>query len=60
MRNKEHYNDPTPRDAVRRDDRETARFHKLLKTIYSICDFAGFSIEERIVLRDNRTGRIWK
>lgn len=36
------------------------RFRKLLRTIFYICDIAGFRIEERIVLTDKRTGRTWK
>ena len=36
------------------------RFKKLLKTIYALCELSDFHIEERIVLRDMRTGHIWR
>ena len=39
---------------------EEERFRKLLRTIFYICDLAGFKIEDRIVLVDKRTGRVWK
>lgn len=36
------------------------RFKKLLKTIYSLCELSDFHVEDRIVLRDMRTGQIWR
>ena len=36
------------------------RFDKLLRTIFYICDVAGFRIEGRITFVDKKTGRIWK
>lgn len=36
------------------------RLKKLLKTIYAMCELADFHLEERIVLRDMRTGKIWR
>ena len=36
------------------------QFKKLLSTIFYICDLAGFHIEERIVVRDKKTGEIWR
>lgn len=41
-------------------DNESLRFKKLLSAIFYICDCAGFHIEERIVLKDKRTGKVWK
>ena len=35
-------------------------FDKLLRTIFYICDVAGFRIEGRITFVDKKTGRIWK
>jgi len=46
--------------AIKNIDKENERFHKLLRTIFYICDIAGFKIEGRIVLVDKKTGRIWK
>ena len=53
------YNDPTAYKAIQKVDKESERFHKLLNTIFYICDLAGFHVEGRIVLRDKETGRIW-
>ena len=40
------------------DDDE--RFHKLLNMLFDICKLSGFHIEERVVIKDMRTGRIWR
>lgn len=53
-------NDPTAYEAIKKVDKEEARFRLLLDTIFSICELSGFHIEERIVIRDKRTGRIWR
>ena len=45
---------------VRRVDEETERFNRVIHIIKSICDMAGFSVENRIVLKDNNAGRIWR
>lgn len=37
-----------------------AKFKKLISTILYICNLAGFHVEERIVLRDKRTGKVWR
>lgn len=42
------------------EDREKERLHKLLATIFSICELSDFYIEERIVVRDKRTGKVWR
>lgn len=36
------------------------RFHKLLNTIFTICELAGFHIEGRIAIKDCKTGKIWR
>ena len=65
-RNSEGYLDPTAYEALRNIERsipseeEDLRFHKLLHTIFYLCELAGFQIEGRIVLRDKHTGRVWK
>lgn len=62
-KNSEGYMDMTPYEATRKIDRERReeeRFNKLLRTIFYICDLAGFRICGRIVLEDVRTGRVWK
>lgn len=36
------------------------RLKKLLAEIFRLCDIAGFHVEERIVLRDKKTGKVWR
>ena len=65
MRNPEKYNpsgckDMTAYEAIKTVEREEIRYKKLLSTIFSICELAGFHLEGRIVLKDNRTGRVWR
>lgn len=60
-RNTSGYLDPTAYAAINRiSEEEEERFHRLLRTIFYICEIAGFEIEGRIVLIDKRNGRIWK
>ena len=60
-RNTSGYLDPTAYAAINRiSEEEEDRFHRLLRTIFYICEIAGFEIEGRIVLIDKRNGRIWK
>lgn len=65
MKNEEGYADPTAYEAIKRvdsakDREETVRFYDLLDTILYICKLAGFELEDRITLKDKKTGRIWK
>ena len=59
-RNASGYYDPTAYEAIKNVDDETARFQKLLNTIFYICETAGFHVEERIVIKDKRTGKVWR
>lgn len=59
-RNSEGYSDPTAYEAMKNIDREDERFHKLLDTIFAICELSGFHVEERIVIKDKKTGKIWR
>ena len=52
--------DPTAYAAIRKADEAYARFHKVLRMIFAICNLAGFWVEGRIVLRDMNTGKLWK
>ena len=45
---------------VERERKDEERLKKLLSTIFYICDLAGFHIEERIVLRDKYTGKVYR
>ena len=39
---------------------EEEKFKKLLGTIFNLCELSGFHLEERIVVKNKRTGRIWR
>lgn len=51
--------DLTAYEAIKNVERED-QFKKLLATIFYICDLAGFHLEERLVLKDKKTGKIWR
>ena len=59
-RNAEGYFDPTAYEAIKNLDADDERFHKLLNTIFTICELSGFHLEERIVLKDLQTGKVWR
>ena len=58
--NKEGYRDPIQYKVLKKDQLEEERFKRLMATIFYICENAGFHIEERIVIKDKRTGRVWR
>ena len=59
-KNASGYNDPTPYHVLKKEQQEEERFKRLLATIFYICENAGFHVEERLVLRDTKTGKIWR
>ncbi len=59
-KNSEGYSDPTAFEALRNINKEDERFHKLIYTIFYLCELAGFKIEGRVVLIDKKTGRVWR
>ena len=59
-RNAEGYSDPTAHEAIKNIETDEARFQKLLTAIFSICDLAGFHIEERVVIKDLKTGKVYR
>lgn len=62
-RNASGYVDPTAFKAMKsvsREEREEKRVKKLLATLYNICELAGFRVENRIVLKDVKTGKEWR
>lgn len=59
-RNKEGYKDSTAYKVLKKEQLEEERFKRLMATIFYICENAGFHIEERVVIRDKRTGRVWR
>lgn len=58
QKNAEGYSDPTAYKAITSSD--DGRFYKLLNTIFTICELSGFHLEERIVLKDTQTGKVWR
>jgi hypothetical protein len=60
-KNHEGYADLTAYKAVKNtvSDKEYARFHEFLWTLFKIADLAGFRIKGRITVEDVKTGRIW-
>ena len=63
-KNAEGYSDPTAYEAIRNVERgadlDDDRFHSFLDTIFSICELSGFHVEERIIIKDKKTGKIWR
>lgn len=62
-KNAEGYSDPTAYEAIKnaeKEDKDEIRFHQLLNTLFSLCELADFHIEGRVVLRDKRTGKVWR
>ena len=59
-KNHEGYADPTPAEAIRNIEAEARKVDWLIKTINSVCELAGFCIEGRVVLRDQKTGKVWR
>lgn len=58
--NHEGYSDPTAYEAIKNTEEDDERFHKLLNTIFTICELSGFHLEERIILKDTQTGKVWR
>lgn len=56
------YYDPTPYEAIKNieDEIPEERLRKLLKAVFTICDLAGFTLECRLVLKDKKTGKVWR
>lgn len=58
------YRDLTAYEAIEKVERERRseweRLNNLLQTIFYICDLAGYHVEERIVLKDKKNGKVWR
>lgn len=59
-RNGSGYVDPTACEAIQNVLDEKARLQKVLTAIFAVCDAGDFHIEERIVIRDTRTGKVYR
>ena len=53
-KNAEGYSDPTACEALRNIEREEERFHKLLDTIFTLCELSDFHVEDRHQGQTNR------
>lgn len=58
-RNGSGYYDPTAYQVLR-DMEAEERYRKVLGCIFRICELSDFHIEERLVMKDKRTGKIWR
>lgn len=61
-RNGSGYYDPTAYEAIKRcmADEEYERYRRFIGCIFRICELSGYHIEERLVVKDMKTGRIFK
>lgn len=59
-KNGEGYPDPTAYEAIRRADGDVVKFRKTIGAIRRICELAGYDLEEHVVLKDRKTGRVWR
>ena len=68
MRNEETFNasgckDLTAYIAIKNIETESKskkRLKSLMREIFTACDAYGFHLEERVVLKDKKTGKIWR
>lgn len=62
-RNGSGYPDPTAYKAIKNVEAANdskARFGKLLNAVFAMCDAYGFHLEEHIIVKDKKTGKIWR
>lgn len=52
--------DPTAEAAIRHYDAEKKRLDDLIQHIHYVARLAGFTVEGRIVLKDKRSGKVWR
>lgn len=57
-KNASGYSDPTAAEAITHADESYDRFNKLLGIIFKLCEISGFHLESKIIVRDNKTGKI--
>lgn len=62
--NGSHYVDRTAHDAIRSIEEQEAfaemRHKTFMKAIFSICKLSGFYIENRLEVKDLKTGKTWR
>lgn len=52
--------DPTAYEAIKEVSAEELRFQTLIKTLKNVIRLSDFELENRIELRDRRTGRTYR
>jgi hypothetical protein len=67
IKNGSGYPDPTAYTAIkhmedeqRRNDPDYEKYMKLIGCILRICELSDFHLEERLVLKDKRTGKVYR
>ena len=64
LKNHECYADPTAYEAIKNINKEelaeSDRFYDFLDAIFYIAELADFQFEGRLVVKDKKTGRIWR
>ena len=62
-KNAEGYDDPTAYEGVKRADRsredERETVAKLMGCIRRVCELSGYTLENRVVLKNIKTGKLW-
>ncbi len=62
--NAEGYRDPTAYEAMKpvqtEQSAEEERLKRMIKTVKSVIDFAGFDLIERIQVQDKKSGKVYK
>lgn len=62
-RNSEHYYDPTASDAIDTADFQIQRqkdLEDMLHVFWDVAKLEGFNIQSRIVIKDLKTGKIYR
>lgn len=54
------YYDPTAHKAIKNVSEKEKEIKKVIKTLQSVAHLAGYNIEGRITLIDNKTGKVWR
>lgn len=61
-RNKSACLDLTAYEAIKHADKELEheRLHRMIDILHTVCELNDFHIMEHVVLKDKRTGKVWR
>ena len=59
-RNGSGYIDMTAYEAIKHAEIERERYQKMIGCILRMCELGGFHVENHIVLKDKKTGKVWE